>query len=1167
MKRFFAFLWAALLCLAAVAQTDSQLPQVFSPNAAELGKYGKIPVSYFNGLPNISIPLTELKAKNYTLPIYLTYHAGGNKPDQHPGWVGLGWTLHAGGCISRIAHGYRDELGATESAFMSSGTGYLYHADSLQTHPIDTLFLLKRFGNRLSDYSPDEFLVSCEGLNSSFYFVGDNEVKIVSESAVDYTVEIEMDSTQSLHIFQRQEAFAERFESIKTIRITSSDGTVYTFGGYDDANEHCYELLSNTNGSTTLVRRTDTWNISSIKFPNGEEILFEYVKAGRPIVTTDRVYHEHCDIDPSNPGNPDGLNYPTGSYPYLNYSLISPSYLRRIRSVRTGEELTFTISQTNELAETLNEQAFRGKFIISSGPRYEECVALNYYQQLDRIETPRGRISFEYTDSSQKRLKLLSVTIGNPSVGKYEMTYNTLPLPGYHSRKTDMWGYYSQIQTLDETGSFHPVDSVSVRAEMLQILHYPTGGETRFDYEVHHYGRIATQYPFSLISESGIAGGLRIRKITDVSDGKESTREFRYRTGAGASSGISAMKPRYSARGAVFENAIILQGTDLLSFNETIPSPNVISYSFSGERQLNQIPRTKGSHVTYSRVEECFPNSSKIVYLYTNHDDYPDSSFPLAVCNYDDFGLYNSYCSHELSRGLLKRKEVFSSSDLSSPVLVEENDYYRDLTDNLQGIEDVTLCKGVIRRSAQVVHYTYFPGLHHKTVKSYPDDGGSPFIETSEYTYDNHHRLTQTKRTVGGVTERETFSYTGNYSAQPYMGMRSKNMIAYPVEHLRFRKDTLQSEKVVSAELTTWKQSDTLFVPAEKYKAALGSGMPLSVNNGSGFHPFDTIGMSMASYGSIPELSFTKYDSLGNLVLSEDRDGTPTTYVWTEDGCHPAAIFAGARMGYTRRDNIDVTQYEQLDLEVGDRSVLDFECMAPFTMTLDLSCPQGQNWHLVVRIDDVEYPLTVINSSYTISSWSQSGYGQYPSSRQVSIGSGSHRVNVFVRPTYYAGQGSSDIGCTLNFNYKEKQVTTVNVPGQTVVFEDFEADGNVTSNGYCSDRSHQGTWTHSLTTSGGPYVVDYRVFKNGKWYYSHLSASGSTVSINEGTAPIDHIRIYPLGSLPESYTWNDNGTLRSKTDSRGVTESYEYDPLGRLIFIRDNDGNYVEHYEYNYQNK
>ena len=101
--------------LQALAQ---DLPQVFSPNAAELGKYGKIPVSYFNGLPNISIPLTELHAKNYTLPIYLTYHASGNKPDQHPGWVGLGWTLHAGGCINRILNGMKDELPVLEYYYL-----------------------------------------------------------------------------------------------------------------------------------------------------------------------------------------------------------------------------------------------------------------------------------------------------------------------------------------------------------------------------------------------------------------------------------------------------------------------------------------------------------------------------------------------------------------------------------------------------------------------------------------------------------------------------------------------------------------------------------------------------------------------------------------------------------------------------------------------------------------------------------------------------------------------------------------------------------------------------------------------------------------------------------------------------------------------------------------
>ncbi len=64
---------------------------MFSPNAAELGKYGKILVNYFNGLPNIQVPLTTLKAKGADLPIYLTYHPEGTSRSSTPDglvWVG-----------------------------------------------------------------------------------------------------------------------------------------------------------------------------------------------------------------------------------------------------------------------------------------------------------------------------------------------------------------------------------------------------------------------------------------------------------------------------------------------------------------------------------------------------------------------------------------------------------------------------------------------------------------------------------------------------------------------------------------------------------------------------------------------------------------------------------------------------------------------------------------------------------------------------------------------------------------------------------------------------------------------------------------------------------------------------------------------------------------------
>ena len=177
-------LMGARLC----AQTSS-LPQVFSPNAAELGKYGKIPVSYFNGLPNISIPLTELKAKDYTLPVYLTYHAGGNKPDQHPGWVGLGWTLHAGGCINRIVNGLKDEMTLWEykdqTGFQPGrDPGYYHHPDFVQNNDWANQDMTSNVLDLAhQDYEPDEFLVCVDGLQFSFYIAGLDSVRIVSKTS------------------------------------------------------------------------------------------------------------------------------------------------------------------------------------------------------------------------------------------------------------------------------------------------------------------------------------------------------------------------------------------------------------------------------------------------------------------------------------------------------------------------------------------------------------------------------------------------------------------------------------------------------------------------------------------------------------------------------------------------------------------------------------------------------------------------------------------------------------------------------------------------------------------------------------------------------------------------------------------------------------------------
>jgi hypothetical protein len=48
----------------------SQIPQsptaALSPNAASLGRYGDIPVSYYTGTPEITVPLYDMQVKDYT---------------------------------------------------------------------------------------------------------------------------------------------------------------------------------------------------------------------------------------------------------------------------------------------------------------------------------------------------------------------------------------------------------------------------------------------------------------------------------------------------------------------------------------------------------------------------------------------------------------------------------------------------------------------------------------------------------------------------------------------------------------------------------------------------------------------------------------------------------------------------------------------------------------------------------------------------------------------------------------------------------------------------------------------------------------------------------------------------------------------------------------------
>src|SRR5690606_39839233 len=89
MKRIFLTAVTFALFLVVNGQEMSPLiPEVIppGPTAAELGRYGIVPVNMHTGNTNISIPLYEFTTKNLSVPISLSYNSSAIQVDEVASW-------------------------------------------------------------------------------------------------------------------------------------------------------------------------------------------------------------------------------------------------------------------------------------------------------------------------------------------------------------------------------------------------------------------------------------------------------------------------------------------------------------------------------------------------------------------------------------------------------------------------------------------------------------------------------------------------------------------------------------------------------------------------------------------------------------------------------------------------------------------------------------------------------------------------------------------------------------------------------------------------------------------------------------------------------------------------------------------------------------------------
>jgi YD repeat-containing protein len=100
----------------------------------------------------------------------------------------------------------------------------------------------------------------------------------------------------------------------------------------------------------------------------------------------------------------------------------------------------------------------------------------------------------------------------------------------------------------------------------------------------------------------------------------------------------------------------------------------------------------------------------------------------------------------------------------------------------------------------------------------------------------------------------------------------------------------------------------------------------------------------------------------------------------------------------------------------------------------------------------------------------------------------------------------------------------------------------------------------SATTKGKSVTIN-----GGTWtYFEHVVTGATTVTVT-GSSNIDELRLYPSTSQMTTYTYQPLVGMTTQCDVDNRVTYYTYDALGRLRYIRDQNGNMIKTIQYHYQ--
>jgi hypothetical protein len=447
-----------------IAKRSELLP--LPPDAGAFARYGGTDVSLATGAINKSIALQGLQFKELSVPIGLNYYSNGIEVNSYASRVGLGWTLQAGGAITRVIYG-RDDFNSNRRV---PSTNYSANQDDLGF--TNFCWQLTQYDD---DSQPDVFTYSFNGISGKFIF--DHQGNIV-----------QMPVTANKII--RNSDF--NTQNVWTFQVVTPDGTKYYFGGANAKEQTRKEGAGSPNFSTNFSSYMDNvWHVNKIEHSSGYAITFHY--------TANAIYYKSGVSDNKYKGAFNAsealvVTYVTSAGPQQeSFVPIIPSSNTTYEYIRTNGFLLSRIeaSDGSKVTFSYSSEGYPDKLVTAISYASQDGIPRTHYKLVYSVgagsDMPFLTNISEYNTNDQR------VNQG------YQFDYlNKNSLPARVSFSQDHWGYYNGkynahlVPAPDEsymqswfafTYADRTADPAYGGNGLLTSINYPTGGKDEITYE------------------------------------------------------------------------------------------------------------------------------------------------------------------------------------------------------------------------------------------------------------------------------------------------------------------------------------------------------------------------------------------------------------------------------------------------------------------------------------------------------------------------------------------------------------------------------------------------------------------------------------------------------------------------------------------------------------